>query len=120
MENCDLRKTIDISNSITVALTVATLVLVLRFGGKIEQWQTDRDLHDEARYLQHVGIKPSAATDSVYKAVFSCYHDTAGLSGAEPLRFCADAAASIAIFNAKQEDRRELQKLLASMKSDLH
>ena len=120
MENRDLRKAIDRLTSITVALFVATLVLILGLGGNIRRWQTQRDLYDKTRYLQHVGVKPSAVTDSAYTGVYSCYHDTVGLTGTEPLKFCADAAASIAMPTAKREDRQELQKLLGKMKSDLH
>jgi hypothetical protein len=120
MENRDLRKALDILNSISATFMVATLVLVLGFGNKIERWQTYRDLQDEALYLQKVGVKPSPATDLVYKRLCSCYYDTAGLTGAEPVRFCADAAASIATTAARQEDRQDVEKLIDRMKSDLH
>ena len=119
MENRDLSNAINLVNSITGALVVSTLVFILGFGNKFGRWQEYRDLRDETECLQRAGVKPSAAMDLVYREVYSCYHDTVGLSGSEPARFCADAAASIALSQAKQEDRLDGQKLLASMKSDL-
>jgi hypothetical protein len=120
MENRDLRRALDILNSITATFIVATLVLVLGFGDKIERWRTYRDLRNEARYLQKVGVNSSPATDLIYKRLYSCYYDTAGLSGGEAVQFCADAAASIAITTARQEDRQGVEKLIDRMKSDLH
>lgn len=120
MENRDLRKALGILNPITATFCVVTLILVLGFGDKIEPWQTYRDLQDEAGYLQKVGVKPSPTTDLIYKRLYSCYYDTAGLTGAEPARFCADAVASIATTAARQEDRQDVEKLIYRMKSDLH
>ncbi len=120
MENDDLRKATDDSISRTLPLIVVMLALALRFGSDFRRWEIDRDLRDEAEYLQRVGVKSSAAADRVYKEVYSCYRNTVGLTGTEPKQFCADAAASIVISASKQVDRQELPTLLARMKSDLH
>lgn len=117
MENRDLRKAINYLAAITWSLVVLTLVSVLKFGSDTRRWQTNRDLRREAEYLRRTGVKPSAATDRLYQGVYSCYHDTAGLTGTDPLQLCADAAANIVISTSKQIDKQEQDNLLARINS---